>query len=317
MLRGSNGSLYPCDDAGKLLEKIPELSELAEIDILPITSVDSSNFTPSLWLTVAKAIFQRIKDYDGFVVAHGTDTMCYTSCALSFMLQELNKPVIITGAQVPLDEIGSDGRANLINAVRVAISDLAEVVVVFGSLIIRGTRARKASVFDMQAFVSVNDVPLGTIGLNIKFSSFAKTRNRKKPLLRADINENVSMLSVYPGMKSELLDYVSKHHDGIVLLGYGAGNIPTGESSLIPSIAASIARNVPVIVATQCIVGSTEMELYGVGRAALEAGAIPAMDMTPETTMVKLMWVLAQTDSIEAVDAMMQKNFVGELHEVN
>lgn len=316
MLRGMDGCLYPCEDAGKLLEKVPELSLLADIDILPLVNVDSSNFTPDLWLIIARAIFQRIKEYDGFVVTHGTDTLCYTSAALSFALQELNKPVIITGSQVPLEEIGSDGRNNLINAVRVAISDLAEVAVVFGSLIIRGTRAKKTSVFDMQAFISVNDVPLGTIGLSIKFSDFARRRSRKKPLLRAFLNQNVALLPVYPGLRPEVIDYLALTHDGIVLEGYGAGNIPTGEKSLIPAIAAAVARNVPVVVCTQCIVGSTEMELYQVGRAALEAGAIPAMDMTPEATLVKLMWVLGQSNDISAIDSMMQKNFVGELHEV-
>ncbi|NCB39094.1 MAG: asparaginase [Erysipelotrichia bacterium] len=316
MLRGPKGALYPCEDAGSLIAKIPELSWLAEIDILAVANVDSSNLMPALWLTISRAIFQRIKDYDGFVVAHGTDTLCYSAAALSFMLQELNKPVILTGAQVPLEEIGSDGRANLINAVRIAISDLAEVAVVFGSLIIRGTRAKKMSVFDMQAFISVNEVPLGTIGLTIKYSDFARFRSRKKPLLRAFLNENVAMLPVYPGLKPEVIDFLAGSHAGIVLEGYGAGNIPTGERSLIPAIAAAISKNIPVVVSTQCIIGSTEMELYQVGRAALDAGAIPAMDMTPETTMVKLMWVLGQSDDITTIDSMMQKSFVGELHEV-
>jgi L-asparaginase len=316
MLHGRDGSLYPCEDAGKLIERVPELKQLADIDILPLANVDSSNLTPDLWLAISRAIFQRIREYDGFVVTHGTDTMCYSSAALSFMLQELNKPVIITGSQVPLEEIGSDGRSNLINAVRVAISELAEVAVVFGSMIIRGTRAKKTSVFDMQAFISVNDVPLGTIGLSIKFSSFARCRSRKKPLLQAFLNENVALLPVYPGIKPEIIDFLANNHSGIVLEGYGAGNIPTGKNSLIPAITAAVVRNVPVVVCTQCIVGSTEMELYQVGRAALEAGAIPAMDMTPEAAVVKLMWVLGQTDDISTIESMMQKSFVGELHEV-
>ncbi len=317
MLRGPRGELCPCEDAARLIATIPELKQLADIDVVSVANVDSSNLTPDFWLDLSKAIFQRINDYTGFVVAHGTDTLCYTASALSFLLQELNKPVIITGAQVPLEEVGSDGRTNLINAVRVAISDLAEVAVVFGTLIIRGTRAKKMSVFDMQAFISVNDVPLGTIGLSIKFSDFARLRSRRKPLFRPFLNENVAMLPVYPGIKPEVIEYLAGSHDGIVIEGYGAGNIPTGDKSLIPVIAAAIARGVPVVVCTQCIVGSTEMELYQVGRAALDAGAIPAMDMTPETTMVKLMWVLGQTRDIATIDSMMQKCFVGELHEVS
>ncbi len=317
MLKSHNGALQPCEDADKLIKAIPELSLLAEIEILPIVNIDSSNFTPPVWLQIAKAIFHRMKDFDGFVVAHGTDTMCYTSAALSFMLQELNKPIVITGAQVPLEEIGSDGRSNLINAVRVAISDLAEVAVVFGSQIIRGTRAKKMSAFDMQAFVSVNDNPLGRIGLSIKYDDSAHLRSKKKPLLRPFLNDNVAMIPVYPGIKPEIIEYLAQTHSGIVIEGYGAGNLPTDENiNLIPAIKSAIERKVPVVVCTQCILGSTEMELYQVGRAALDVGAIPAMDMTPETSMVKLMWVLGQTDDIDSIDSMMQKSFVGELHEV-
>lgn len=317
MLKSANGALQPCEDSNKLIKAIPELDLLAEIDILPIVNIDSSNFVPSVWLQIAKAIFHRIKDYDGFVVAHGTDTLCYTASALSFMIQELNKPIVITGSQVPLEEIGSDGRSNLINAVRVAISDLAEVAVVFGSQIIRGTRAKKMSAFDMQAFVSVNDNPLGKIGLSIKYDDSAHFRSKKKPLLRAFLNDSVAMIPVYPGIKPQIIDYLANNHSGIVIEGYGAGNLPTDENiNIIPAIKSAIERKVPVVVCTQCILGSTEMELYQVGRAALDVGAIPAMDMTPETAMVKLMWVLGQTDDIESIDSLMQKSFVGELHEV-
>lgn len=316
MLRGETGSLQPCDDSSQLFKKIPELSMLAEIDILPLANLDSSNLQPDLWISIATAIYQKMRDYDGFVVTHGTDTLCYTSSALSFLLQELNKPVVVTGAQVPLEEVGSDGRANLINAVRVAISDLAEVVVVFGSLIIRGSRAKKTSVFDLQAFTSANESPLGTIGLSIKLGNAVSPRSRKKPLLRTFLNDDVAMLRVYPGLKPEILEYMIETHSGIVLEGYGAGNIPNEGKSLIPAIMTAISRNIPVIVCTQCVVGSTEMELYQVGRAALDVGAIPAMDMTPETTLVKLMWVLGQTDDLLAIDSMMQKSYVGELSEV-
>lgn len=316
MLRDPDGGLVPCENSDQLIDKIPELSILADIDVLPLANIDSSNLSPDLWINISRAIYQRIKEYDGFLVTHGTDTLCYTAAAMSFILQELNKPVVITGAQVPLEEIGSDGRANLINAMRVVTSDLAEVAVVFGSQILRGSRAKKTSVFDLQAFTSVNDTPLGSIGLSIKFSSTARMRSRKKPILRAVLNENVAMMSIYPGIKPDVLRYVSQNHDGIILEGYGAGNIPNGKNSLIPIIKEATDSNIPVVVCTQCIVGSTEMELYQVGRAALEAGAIPAMDMTPETALVKLMWVLGQTDDLGTIDSMMQKSFVGELHEV-
>ena len=316
MLKNSEGILVPCEDAGMLLERIPELSILADVDVLPLANVDSSNVQPDLWLKIAKAIYERINSYQGFVVTHGTDTLSYTAAALSFIIEELPKPIVVTGSQVPLEEIGSDGRENLINSFRVAISDIAEVAVVFGSSIIRGTRAKKTSAFDMQAFASVNSPPLGTIGLSIKFSNDVKTRCKRKALLRPFLNTNVAMLSVYPGLKPAVLSYLASTHDGIILEGYGAGNIPTEGLSLVAAITEASDRQIPVVVCTQCLVGSTEMELYQVGRAALNAGAIPAMDMMPETALVKLMWVLGQTHDLKTIDSMMQKSFVGELHEV-
>lgn len=314
MLRSDDGTLVPCRDAGILLERAPELRQLAEIDLMAVANIDSSNLQPDLWARIAGSIYERMREYDGFVVTHGTDTICYTSAALAFMIQELPKPIVVTGAQVPLDDIGNDGHVNLVNAVRVATSDLAEAMVVFGSQIIYGTRAKKTSVFDLQAIISVNTQPLGNIGLFIKLNGTPRTRGSRKPLFQASLNSNVARVAVYPGFKPDILDYLARTHDGIVLEGYGAGHIPTEINSLIPAIKAATERDVPVVVCTQCIIGSTQMELYQVGRAALDAGAIPAMDMTPETALVKLMWVLGQTRDLAVIDSMMQKPFVGEIH---
>lgn len=317
MVRRGEEGFMPCDHADLLLGAVPELRTLADFDLLAVANTDSSNLQPHLWLEVARAIYERVSQYNGFVVTHGTDTLAYTAAGLSFMLQELNKPVVITGAQVPLEEIGSDGRSNLINAFRVAISDLAEVAVVFGSTVIRGTRAKKTSAFDLQAFSSVNAPPLGTIGLTIKIEDHARRRSKRKPLFMPFLEPNVALLPVYPGLDPEVMAWLTGHHAGLVLEGYGAGNIPTGERSLVPAIRSATARGVPIVVCTQCLVGSTEMELYQVGRAALTAGAIPAMDMSPETALVKLMWVLGQTRDPRTIDSLMQKAFAGELHEVS
>lgn len=316
MIRKADGSLSPFSDAGRLLEKVPELDQVAHVDLLPVANVDSSNLEPDLWKVLSRAIYARMDDYDGFVVTHGTDTLPYTSAALSFLLQELPKPVVITGAQLPLDDIGTDARSNLINAFRVATSDIAEVVVVFGAEIIRGTRAKKISVFDLQAITAVKDVSVGNIGLFIKFNAEVRTRNPRRALHQPFLNEDVCRISLYPGFKPEILDYLSSTHMGIVLEGFGGGNIPTEARSIVPAIRKAIERHVPVVVCTPCIIGSTQMRLYHVGRAALDAGAIPAMDMTPETTLVKLMWVLGQTSDLPTVASMMQKSFAGELQEV-
>jgi len=316
MFRTAEGTLAPCSDGKSLLEAVPELKTIAEIDVMPLANIDSSSLQPDLWVPLAKAIYERMGECDGFVVTHGTDTLSYTAAVLSFMLQELGKPVIVTGAQLPLEDLGSDGRTNLINSFRVAAENISGVLVVFGSLVINGTRAKKTSAFDLQAFTSANVPPLGTIGLSIRFSDKIRPRSRKKGLFQPFLNPDVGMLSVYPGLKPEIMSYLVSTHSGIVLEGYGAGNIPTEERSLLPAIREACERNVPVVVCTQCLVGSTEMEVYKVGKVALDAGAIPAMDMTPETTLVKLMWVLGQTKEIQTVASLMQKSFAGELHEI-
>lgn len=315
MERDASGVLVPCRGAEQLLSRVPEVRTLADVDVESLANLDSADVEPSLWGRLAEAISRRLADYDGFVVTHGTDTLVYTAAALSFMLQELGKPVVLTGAQVPLEDIGSDGRANLINAVRLATADFAEVAVVFGSVIMRGTRAKKTSAFDLQAFRSANVPALGTIGLSLKLSTDVRRRARRTAVLQTALEPHVALLPVYPGLSPAVLTYLCETHAGVVLEGYGAGNLPSaGPLSLVPAIRAATARGVSVVVCTQCLVGSTEMELYQVGKAALEAGAIPVMDMTPETALVKLMWVLGQAPSTSDVKARMQQAFAGELH---
>ncbi len=308
--------LRPCQNADSLHEHVPELDQMATIDVQRLANIDSSNLQPSLWQDLARAIVARIDRYDGIVVTHGTDTLSYTAAALSFMLKDLPKPVVITGAQIPLGEIGSDGRANLVNAVRIATSDLAEVVVVFGAQVIFGTRAKKTSVFDMQAITSVNELPLGTIGLFTRFNLPYRRRDTRRCTCREAIDDRVALLQMFPGFDPALLDYAAKTHHGIVIAGYGTGNLPTEGRSLIPAIHQATTRGVPVVVCTQCIMGSTQMELYQVGRTALEAGAIPGLDMTPETAVVKLMWVLGQTRSLDRITELMLQPLASELHPV-
>lgn len=315
MIRNGSGSLEPCRDEAMILARVPELDRLAETDLLTISNVDSSNLQPSLWPELARAIHARMADYDGFVVAHGTDTMCYTSTALALMLQELPKPVVLTGAQIPLDDIGTDGRMNLVNAVRVAVSDLAEVAVVFGSKVIAGTRAKKTSVFDLQAITTVNAQPLGEIGLFLKWNRGFRRRGPRKTLLQPFLEDNVAMGSIYPGLRPEVVEFLADRHRGVVLEGYGAGHLPNRERSLIPVIRTATDRGVPIVICTQCVVGSTQMELYDVGRSALDAGAIPGLDMTPEAALVKLMWVLGQTSDLPTVESMMQKSFAAEIRD--
>jgi len=167
MKKGEDGALFPFASAQDLLDTVPEVNDIAEVEFLSISSIDSADLTPDFWFNLAKAVVDNYDSYDGFVITHGTDTMAYSAAALSFFLQELDKPVVFTGSQISIGLIGSDGKRNLVNAFRVAKSDISEVVVVFGSKIIRGVRARKISAFSLEAFDSVNENPIGEIGLHM------------------------------------------------------------------------------------------------------------------------------------------------------
>ncbi len=314
MARGEDGSLGPAG-VQALLDRLPELQSMAEVEVLSLGDLDSANVQPEFWVQLSAALYERYADYDGFVVTHGTDTMVYTAAALSFFLQELGKPIVLTGAQVPLTQVGSDGRANLINAVRVACADLAEVCVVFGTRVIRGTRARKTSAFDLEAFSSMNETLLGTIGLTLRLAPHARRRSQqRRPLYSPKLCAQVARLAVWPGMEPEVLRMVAAQHAGLVIEGFGVGTVPSHERSLLPAIRwATSERGIPVVLGTQCVVGSTALELYQVGRGALEAGAIPALDMTPEAAQVKLMWALGQTRDLRQVESILLKSYVGEL----
>lgn len=314
MAKTSDGVMVPFQNAEQLLTAVPEVQEIADVHMLSLPAIDSSNISPEYWLELTRTVAKKYHDFDGFVITHGTDTMAYTASALAFMLQELDKPVVLTGSQVAIGVLGSDGPRNLINAFRVATSDFAEVVVVFGSRIIRGVRARKISAFAMEAFESINENPLGEIGISMRISRRTARRVGKRLLFTPTLDPLVAMVTIHPGIEPSLLEHIVSTHHGVVLLGFGTGNIPTeGTRNLRETIWKATQSGIPVVVGTQCVLGSTNLGLYRVGKDILDVGAIPSVDMTPEATLVKLMWVLGQTRDMERISSMMLKSYVGEI----
>ncbi|MGM0597143.1 MAG: asparaginase [Myxococcota bacterium] len=315
MTRDQDGVLSPLKTAEELFDLVPEVSDFAEVNMLNLTENDSANLAPQFWTLLSQTIVNNYDKYEGFVITHGTDTMSYTAAALSFFFHELDKPIVLTGSQIATGMIGSDGKRNLVNSFRVAASDLAEVVVVFGSKIIRGVRARKISAFSLEAFESINEAPLGEIGLTMRISrSRARRRSGRKLLYLPNLEPEVALVTMYPGFSKEFLQAAVDLHKGLVILGYGTGNIPViPDNYLIEIIKKATRRNIPVIIGTQCVLGATKLSLYRVGKSVQDAKAIPSMDMTPETALVKLMWILGQTNDMNQVSSMMLKSYVGEL----
>jgi L-asparaginase len=307
-----------------LLLHVPEIAKIAnEIRCKETISTDSANLQPHNWVKIASSIHEEINDpnVDGIVVAHGTDTMVYSLAATSFMLQDLGKPIVFTGSQIPLTDIGTDGRKNLLDAFRVAATtDIAEVVLVFDSTIFRGTRARKMHAYALNAFTSIDRPPFGMITRKIELfrPPFNQRNSGKKTSLDTRINPSVALIKVFPGMNPSIFDaLVAKGIKGIVLEAYGEGNLPIEDNSIIPALEELHSNEIPVVVTTQCIFGKSEMLYYETGRKAYEIGCIPGFDMISEVALVKLMLVLARTTKFRDIKSQLHTPLVGEINPIN
>jgi len=321
------GILKPSGDK-ELIRLFPHLEEIASYDVEYFANIDSSDMQPEMWSQLAELVYLNYDKYKAFVITHGTDTMAYTAAALSFSLQGLTKPVILTGSQIPASIIGSDANTNLINAFKVATYEkitLPEVCIVFGLVILRGNRAIKKSERDLNAFEISNTEQIGLLGrimLDIQIYPYAihRTDQYNSIQLINKFEKGVMPLKLYPGLAPRYIHAIienMKDCRGIVLEAFGAGNVPDyADNSLIPIIKKATDKGIPVVITTQCPGGSANLTLYELGYKALEAGAISAYDMTAETTIVKLMWALAQTSDLNKIKKIMQHNYAGEISEI-
>lgn len=307
-------SLMPSRIPKDILALAPELKGHFEIGYEFISNLDSSNVLPKHWVQIANAIYKNYDSYDGFVVSHGTDTMSYTASAVSFALQNLGKPVVFTGSQLPPGELGSDAKNNLINAFRLASMNIGEIVIIFGEKILRGNRSSKISESAFNAFWSPIFSDLGRVRLEIElFNHHKKRDSRLKPVLKADFCEDIFVQKLVPGVSpAHLKMVIEKGVAGIVIEGFGAGNLPNEENSYVPVLKEATKRNIPVIIDSQCVAGISNIFIYNTGLTAQETGAISSKDMTFEATVTKLMWILAQTKEISKVKSMMDENLAGE-----
>jgi glutamyl-tRNA(Gln) amidotransferase subunit D len=316
------GAVAPAFSAGELHAAIPELSKVANIRTKMLFNILSENMTPAHWVKIAKEVAGELnKGVDGVVVAHGTDTMGYTSAALSFMLADLEKPVVLVGSQRSSDRPSSDSAMNLLCATKVATADIAGVfVVMHGSisddfcLIHRGTRVRKMHSSRRDAFRSVNDLPVGKVTEKVEFIENVTKRGSGKVAVNDKLESNVALIKAYPGIKKESLDFYVENYKGIVIEGTGLGHLP---EALLPAIKRAKKLGVPVVMTTQTLYGRVDMKVYATGRHLLELGGIPGGNMLPETACVKLMHVLGQTKKYDEVRGLMETDLAGELSNVS
>ncbi len=280
--------------------------------------LDSSNMGMEDWVRIARDIERYYDDYDAFLVLHGTDTMAYTASALSFMLENLNKTVIVTGSQIPLSEVRNDGEDNLLDALLIAGHyDIPEVGLYFRSRLFRGNRTRKMDASGLEAFGSENAPPLATVGIQIDVS-WDQVRSPTGDAFRVTpiTNPNVATLRLFPGItKSILENFLRPPLAGLVLETYGAGNAPDNRADFLAALRAASERGVVIVNATQCYRGEV-VAAYAAGTALAEAGVVPGGDMTTEAALTKLAFLLSQDLDPAEVRELMPKSLRGELSTV-
>ena len=290
-----------------------ELPPIAFLEFDPL--IDSANATPDTWCTIARTLYEHRAEHAGFVVLHGTDTMAYTSSALSFLLPSFGKPVVVTGSQIPIARTRSDGRQNLIGALQVAArSDVPEVTLLFGEVLLRGNRATKTDASGLDAFDSPRFPPLAEIGVDIVVNHVLVRRSGGEPGLTAGQLGRVAAVRLFPGFSASILANLCQPPlQGLVIEAYGAGNGPSEDRKFLTAIESATSQGIVVVVVTQCVRGSVQPGAYATGSALMRAGAVPGFDMTSEAALTKLAVLLGQGLEAPAVAEAMQRDLAGEL----
>ena len=324
MVRTENGY---APQSGALLEELnqirdlrsPEMPDWDLIEFDPL--LDSTNIRYEQWNSIAGAISRHYGEYDGFVVLHGTDTLAYSASALSFMLEGLDKPVVFTGAQIPLCELRSDGRDNLITSMMVAADGIInEVSLCFGDSVLRGNRAIKYSADGMVAFTSPNCNKLADAGISIEYDKASIRRYVKDALHTAALHpvmlkeSRIAVIKIVPGIQLDIFESImGESLDGLVLESFGKGNIPDYDPALSRLISEASKCGTIVVVCTQCPAGTVALGTYEAGSALVKAGAVSGGNMTTEAAITKLIYLLSKNLSEYEIRRFMQTDLRGEL----
>ncbi len=302
-VKTENG-LAPGTSGEEILSYIPEAERYCEIQVKQILSLDSTNLQPEHWLRMAGEIRKEYEHYDGFVITHGTDTMAYTAAALSYLIQNADKPVILTGAQKPISAAITDARKNLLDSIRFAVKEgVCGVYIVFDGKAILGTRARKVRTKSYSAFDSIN-YPVAAFIDDKRILQYVEAEEDRGEVCFYDrIDPRVFLLKLIPGMEPEILRYIGSRYDAIIIESYGVGGIPFYDRrNFLEELARLTEAGKIVVIATQVMLEGSDAEVYEVGfKAVNEYNVLQAYDMTVEAAAVKLMWILGRTREFSRV----------------
>ena len=315
MYKTNEGSLKPFD-LDTLSMQIPELNNF-DIDINSKTithPIDSSNMCKEVWIQLVEIIEKEYNNYNGFVILHGSDTMAYTASALSFMLENLNKPIILTGAQLPIGVLRTDAKENIITSIEIASKgNIPEVCVYFEYRLMRGNRCTKANAEHFEAFKSPNFIYLAEAGLEIKYSPIKYDRTNKNLKVHTNLCEDILILKLFPSMKKEFITKVlDMPYQGIILETFGAGNAPTTKWFL-RAIQTAINNGKLILNVSQCLSGSVSQGMYETSSKLEELGVISGKDMTTEAALAKMMFLLGTNYSREEIKQHLLISLRGEL----
>lgn len=313
-------------DFTQILEEVPELRKFTcRLDTFTFDPlIDSSDVEPSLWLALVQLIEEKYDEYDGFVILHGTDTMAYSASALSFMIEDLTKPIIFTGSQLPIGVPRTDGKENLISSVEIASAKDAlghalvpEVCICFDNILMRGNRTTKINSNNFRAFESANLPPLAEAGISIRYNDSVIIKPKDwsvRPFFHKRLDTSVSILKLHPGITEQVARNIlcGTETRAVILETYGSGNAPS-KNWFLPLIREASSMGKIILNITQCLSGGVNMDIYATGKGLKDAGVCSGYDSTTESALAKLFYLMGENRENSVVKALIERNLRGEI----
>ena len=312
----SDEGLVPQLDSNYILSRIESMAKDYNIETLELFSLDSSNIQPEEWQILADAVYDHLAHYDGIIIIHGTDTMAYTASALSYMLQNIPKPVVLTGSQLSILNPIADAEENCRLAINMAASSASGVFIAFNRKVILGCRASKVRTISFDAFESINFPYVGIVNSNgLDFARYAIIPPEGSLVYKRDLCTKVFLLKLIPGMDPDIFTTLHQmRYKGVFIESFGIGGLPFHRRDLAAAIGNAIKNGMTILVGSQCTYDESNLSIYQAGQKILQQGALESYDMTTEAAVTKLMWVLGQTDDPEKIKKYFTKSLAGEIH---